>query len=129
MSESAELILDGEGPIGEQIECQIRRLVLDGILAPGEELPTIRAMAVGLAVNPNAVEQAYDRLERGGWVTLAECSGPRVAAPPDSRSDPELKRQCEVFLRWAAQSGYSLAAVLHTLKECLQGEIRHDQAH
>jgi GntR family transcriptional regulator len=128
MSTSAELVLDGEGPIGQQIESQIRRLVQDGILVPGEELPTVRAVAVGLAINPHAVEQAYDQLERGGWVTRADGSSPRVAAPPDGQSDTELKQQCRILLQWAAENGHSFAGVLHALQDCLQTEVRHDQS-
>jgi GntR family transcriptional regulator len=128
MNESPELVLDGRGPIEQQIESQIGRLVLDGILWPGEELPTIRALAVGLAVNPHTIEQAYDRLERAGWVTRADGSSPRVAALAGGQGDAQLKQQCQVFLQWAAESGYSLAAVLHALQDCLQGEHRHDQA-
>jgi GntR family transcriptional regulator len=129
MNTSAELVLDGGGPIEEQIESQIRRLVQEGILVPGEELPTVRAVAVGLAINPHAVEQAYDQLERAGWVTRDDGSSPRVAAPPGGQGDTDLKQQCEVFLQWAAANGYSFADVLHALHDCLKGEVHHDQAH
>jgi GntR family transcriptional regulator len=128
MNTSPELVLDGGGPIGQQIESQIQRLVQDGILTPGEELPTVRAVAVGLAINPHAVEQAYDQLERAGWVTRADGSSPRVAAPPGGQDNTELKQQCEVLLRWAAENGYSFADVLHALQDCRQTEVRHDQA-
>ena len=57
-----ELVLDGGAPICCQIEGQIRRFVLSGALRPGEELPTVRAVAVGLAVNPHAVEDQFGLL-------------------------------------------------------------------
>jgi GntR family transcriptional regulator len=120
MNESPELVLDGLAPIGQQIEGQIRQLVLNGALRPGEELPTVRAVAVGLAVNPHAVEQAYDRLERAGLVSRADGSGPRVAVPSGRLGDADLKRLCEVFLRAAARRGHSSAAVLHAFQACLR---------
>jgi GntR family transcriptional regulator len=129
MNESAELVLHGGAPIAEQIERQIRRLVRSGVLMPGEELPTVRAVAVGLAVNPHAIEEAYDRLERAGVVTRDELSGPRVAFPPAGRRDAELKYLCEIFLQKAAERGYSFAAVGQALQACLDTEVRHVQAH
>jgi GntR family transcriptional regulator len=129
MNQSPELVLDGGLPIWQQIEGQIRRFVLTGALQPGEELPTVRAVAVGLAVNPLAVEQAYDRLERAGLVTRADGCGPRVAVPPVGPGDADLKRLCAVFLRRAAAGGHSFAAVLGALQACLEGEVHHDQAH
>jgi GntR family transcriptional regulator len=123
-----ELVLDGGAPIRQQIEGQIGRLILCGALRPGEELPTVRAVAVGLAVSPRAVEEAYGWLERVGLVSGAEGCGPRVAVPP-APADAGLKRLCEVFLREAAACGHSLAAVLHALQACLEEELSHEQAH
>jgi GntR family transcriptional regulator len=129
MNESPELVLQGGSPIWQQIEGQIRQFVQSGALRPGEELPTIRAVAVGLAVNPQAVEQAYDRLEKAGFVTHADGSGPRVAAPPDGPSDADLKQLREMISRWADERGHSFVAVLQALQAYLEEEVRHDQAH
>ncbi|MBI1914841.1 MAG: GntR family transcriptional regulator [Planctomycetes bacterium] len=123
MNESPELVLDGGAPVWQQIEGQIRQFILSGALRPGEELPTVRAVAVGLAVNPHAVEQAYDRLERADLVTWAGGSGPRVAVPSGGPGGADLKKLCELFLRQAAQRGYSLAAVVHALQACLKEEV------
>jgi GntR family transcriptional regulator len=122
MNASPELVLDGSAPIGRQLEEQIRRLVLSGALFQGEELPTVRAVAVGLAVNPRAVEQAYDRLERKGLLDWAGGCGPYVAVRPDGPRDTNLKRLCEDFLRRAAERGHSFAAVLDTLYACRNEE-------
>jgi GntR family transcriptional regulator len=119
MNESPELVLEGGAPVSQQIEGQIRRLVLCGALWPGEELPTVRAVAVGLAVNPHAVEQAYARLERAGLLTRADGSGPRVTVPSSVPRHADLKRLCEIFLREAAERGHSLAAVLQAIQEAL----------
>lgn len=121
--EEPELLLDGGAPIGEQIEGQVRRLILDGVLHPGEELPTVRALAVGLAVNPHAVEQAYGRLEHEGFLNSGEGSGPRVAEPPAGPGDIELGRLCREFLRRAADRGYALAEVLHAVHACVKERL------
>ncbi len=122
-----ELVLDGSAPVQQQIAAQICRLILGGVLRPGEELPSVRAVAVGLGVSPRAVEQAYERLERAGLVNGTEGCGPRVALPPGP-ADADLKRLCADFWRAAAGRGYSPAAVLHALQACLEEELSHEQA-
>ena len=123
MNDSPELVLDGAEPISQQIEEQIRRLVLSGELLPGEELPTIRAVAVGLAISPRAVERAYDHLERAGLLSRAEGSGPRLAGPSPRTREDDLKQLCERFLREAAERGYSFAEVRRALGVCLTEEV------
>jgi len=120
MSEPPELVLDGTAPVWQQIEDQVRRFVLTGALLPGEELPTVRSLAVDLAVSPRAVERAYDRLERAGLLSRADESGPRVTAPPDGPAGAELRRLCAGFLRQAAERGHALAAVGRALWACLE---------
>src|SRR5262249_23977240 len=65
---------------------QIQDLILCGIasgqLQPGEQLPTVRALAVDLSVNPNTVIKAYSELERDGVLTSEQGSGTFVAASP-----------------------------------------------
>ena len=53
-------------PIYEQLTENIRRLVLQGVVQPNEQLPSVRALAVELAINPNTIQKAYAELERQG---------------------------------------------------------------
>src|SRR5579871_2059113 len=115
-SAEPELVIDGGEPVSRQIEGQIRRHILGGVLLPGEKLPTVRAVAVGLAVNPNAVEEAYGRLEREGLLSLGEGCGPRVTAPPEGDAPDELDNLCRDFLRRTSAEGYAPAAVLQSLQ-------------
>jgi GntR family transcriptional regulator len=123
MSESPELVLDSGIPIREQIEQQIRRLVQSRALRPGEELPTVRAVAVGLAISPRAVEQAYSRLAEESLVTWTDSSAPRVTWPCSGSNGEDLKRMCERFLQQATGYGYSRAAILHAIQTCVQEEL------
>src|SRR5262245_47915329 len=113
MNESPELVLDGGDPIREQIESQIRRLVLSGALRPGEELPTVRAVAVGLGISPRAVEQAYKELAQESVITWADSGAPRVTVSCSGPEGANLKQLFERFLRQATGYGYSRAAILH----------------
>jgi GntR family transcriptional regulator len=51
-------------PIYLQLTEQVKRMVALGSLAPGEQLPTVKALALQLTVNPNTVARAYRDLER-----------------------------------------------------------------
>ncbi len=62
------LDLQSRIPIFEQIKAGLARLIYLGVLAPDEQLPTVRAMAEQLAVNPNTVQKAYQQLEAAGLI-------------------------------------------------------------
>lgn len=123
-----ELVIDGAEPIPVQLEGQIRRQIVVGILRPGEELPTVRSVAVGLAVNPHAVEEAYGHLEREGFVTRGEGAAPRVAPQRSDVACSDLDNSCRDFLRQTAAAGYSLAEVLLTLHAWADRSYRHGES-
>jgi GntR family transcriptional regulator len=123
-----ELILQGGVSIYDQIRTQIRDCVVSGQLLPGEQLPTVRAMAVELSVNPGAVGRAYQDLEREGFLTSEEGSGTFVAstAPSQVRQAErraEFERYCQDFLAQAAHCGYSTADVVEALQALVERRI------
>jgi GntR family transcriptional regulator len=76
-------------PIYLQIVNQVKHLVSSGRLAPGEELPPIRALAEQLLVNPNTVARAYRELELARVVVKRRTAGTYVsdAASPLARKE------------------------------------------
>ncbi len=71
-------------PIYEQIVEHIRGSVAAGVHRPGEALPSIRALAVELLVNPNTVQRAYQELERQGLVKTRKGRGVFVTEDGDA---------------------------------------------
>ena len=67
-------------PIYEQIKDGLRRLIVTGALLPDEKLPSVRAMATELAINPNTIQRAYEALEAEGYVYSVPGKG-SFAAP------------------------------------------------
>ena len=55
-------------PIYGQIKDGLRRLIVTGALEPDEKLPSVRSMAVELAINPNTIPRAYAELESEGFI-------------------------------------------------------------
>ena len=66
-------------PIYEQIFTQIRNQILSGALAPGEALPSIRALAKDLRVSVITTKRAYEELEKAGYVYTVPAKGSYVA--------------------------------------------------
>lgn len=127
-----ELVIQGNEPIHRQIADQVRAQVLDGALLAGEPLPSVRALAVGLAVTPAIVEKAYAELESGGYLTMAEGSGPLATCPEamvvlDAAHRARLHELCGEFLARTEAAGFAPAAVLGALR-ILTGGPHHDDA-
>ncbi|MDH7488031.1 MAG: GntR family transcriptional regulator [Anaerolineae bacterium] len=66
-------------PIFVQIMSQIKHLIASGALQPGQQLPTIRELAVSLTVNLHTVAHAYAELEKEGLLTIQRGRGTFVS--------------------------------------------------
>ena len=75
-------------PIYVQLREQLLGAIGAGVLAPGDQMPTMRQVAVALKVDLNTVRHAYDELERAGAIRLERGRGSFVAdAPPEIDAD------------------------------------------
>ncbi len=72
-------------PIYEQLTTQIKSLVIDGKLAAGEALPSVRSLAAELKISALTVKKAYDRLEEDGLIVTVHGKGSFV-----ERTDTQL---------------------------------------
>jgi GntR family transcriptional regulator len=68
-------------PIYVQIMNHVKHLIATGVLTPGQQLPTIRQLAVDITVNLNTVAHAYAELEREGLLTIQRGRGTFIAEP------------------------------------------------
>ena len=62
-------------PIYRQLIDQIRLAILRGRLAPGDQLPSVRSLAVTVVINPNTVARAYGELTRDGFIVSQQGKG------------------------------------------------------
>ena len=104
-------------PIYEQIQSELRRLMLTGSLPPGSRLPSVRELAGQLAINPNTIQRAYRELESDGYILSVAGKGSFVAQV-DKLAEQQKKQAVEAFqaaaqrLRALGLSGAELAALL-----------------
>src|SRR5580658_11290524 len=80
-------------PVYRQIVDQVRGAVASGALTAGDQLPTVRQLAVDLAINPNTVVRAYRELEFGGLIETHQGTGTFISAQKMKRADAERERQ------------------------------------
>lgn len=73
-------------PIYEQVKDGLRHLMVTGGLQAGDKLPSVRALAASLAINPNTIQRAYESLEAEGY--LYTVAGKGSFASPQEGVDP-----------------------------------------
>ena len=74
-------------PIYEQVKDGLRHLVVTGALQAGDKLPSVRALATSLAINPNTIQRAYESLEREGYLYTVAGKGSFAAPQADVNAD------------------------------------------
>jgi GntR family transcriptional regulator len=86
-------------PIYAQLERALRASIATGRLRPGDQLPTVRQLAVDLTVNANTVARVYAELERAGVIETRRGVGSFVSATPAQAHPPrEHDRRLRAFV-------------------------------
>jgi GntR family transcriptional regulator len=80
-------------PVYRQIMDQVRGGIAAGSLTAGDQLPTVRQLAVDLEINPNTVVRAYRELELGGLLETHQGTGTFISAQKMKRADAQRERQ------------------------------------
>ena len=115
------LRLDNSGvPIYVQLREQILRNLGAGVLDRGDQMPTMREVAVALKIDLNTVRHAYDELERMGAIKLVRGRGSFVADPPPAMGvraqAVQIDNLAKQALAMAAAAGIDAAALADRIK-------------
>src|SRR6187200_1541310 len=85
-------------PIYAQLDRGVRAAIASGRLKPGDQLPTVRQLAVELRINANTVARVYSELERAGVLETRRGVGSFVTATPEqARPRDEHERRLRAF--------------------------------
>src|ERR671935_3058351 len=82
-------------PVYRQIIDQVLGGIASGALSPGDQLPTVRQLAVDLAINPNTVVRAYRELEIRGVLDTQQGTGTFIADRKIKRDEVEHARKLD----------------------------------
>jgi GntR family transcriptional regulator len=108
-------------PIYAQLERGLRAAMASGRLRPGDQLPTVRQLAVDLRINANTVARVYTELERAGVIETRRGVGSFVSATPAQAHPPrEHDRRLRAFitriLADADRSGFTIDDLIAALR-------------
>ncbi len=93
-------------PVYRQIIDQVRGGMASGTLAVGDQLPTVRQLAVDLSINPNTVVRAYRELELGGLLETHQGTGTFISRQKLRGGEEERARQlAQIVADCAARAG------------------------
>ena len=71
-------------PIYEQIKDGLRKLIVTGAIKADDKIPSVRALAAQLAINPNTIQRAYNELEQEGYIYSVAGKGSFVSGTADA---------------------------------------------
>lgn len=80
-------------PLTNQIVEQIQHLLAEGLLKPGDQLPTVRALATELRINFNTVARAYRSLDEAGIISTQQGRGTYIMEQPPPVVSENLRRE------------------------------------
>lgn len=110
-------------PVYRQLIDQVLGGIASGSLAAGDQLPTVRQLAVDLAINPNTVMRAYRELELGGLLETHQGTGTFISSKKVERKSAERDRQlvqmAGEFAARAGAAGFSLEDLIDRLRDLL----------
>ena len=105
-------------PLYEQVVDGFKKLIVAGVMAPDDKLPSVRQLASQLAINPNTIQRAYRELEAQGFVYSAAGKGSFVSSQ-DSTADihrQELLGQFDAAARDLMAIGVTAEELTNRLK-------------
>ncbi|WP_170006627.1 GntR family transcriptional regulator [Bacillus fonticola] len=114
-------------PIYEQIVTQIRQHILNGELAEGEALPSIRLLAKELQVSVITTKRAYEELEKEGYTDSVVGKGSFVSSQNKDLLKEKQRKIIEVKLTEAIEIGKTTGIPLDELVEMLQLLYEEDE--
>ncbi|RKM62326.1 GntR family transcriptional regulator [Butyrivibrio sp. CB08] len=109
-------------PIYEQIVENFKMQMYKGILREGDQMPSVRSLAVELSTNPNTVQKAYSELERQGFIYTVKGRGNFVKGDSllkDNKKNELVKQIVELFME-AHEIGLSIDELVEDIKEHLK---------
>ena len=107
-------------PIYQQIVSQIKAQIMNGELAAGDALPSMRALAGQLRISVITTKRAYEELERDGFIETVAGKGCYVKSQNTDFLREETVRQTEELLEKACEKAHMCGLTLEEMKEILE---------
>lgn len=108
-------------PVYRQLIDQVLAAIAGSALSPGDRLPTVRQVAVDLAINPNTVVRAYKELEIRGVLSTQQGTGTFISSQPVQIDEADHQRRLHQFVAdvaaRAGAEGFTVEEILAALRD------------
>ncbi len=108
-------------PVYRQLIDQVQAAIATGALSPGDQLPTVRHVAVELAINPNTVLRAYREMEIRGILDTQQGTGTFIAdrqvEPAPEERERQLAQLTGEFVSRAGAAGLTVGELIEALRQ------------
>lgn len=116
------IILDYQDrrPIYEQVAEKFRILIINGILEPGSQMPSVRQLAMELSVNPNTIQRAYMELEQQGLIYPVKGRGNFIAESSEIRkvSRKSYQKELTKIILQGREMGFTEEEIVYIIRDC-----------
>ena len=116
--------------IYEQLIDNIKNLIMEGLIAPEEFLPSVRSLAKELGINPNTIQKAYAELERQGVIVSLAGRGSMVTSDVSSVRDvlkQKIAAEMQESVAAAKRAGITLAEYQALAESLWQNETEEEK--
>jgi len=125
--DSIQLDFRSGTPIYTQIVEQVKQQLVSGLLKPGDQLPTVRALALELRVNFNTVARAYRLLDEAGIISTQQGRGTYILeVPPPERTDKLRQQALEALTRDYLVEALRLGSSPDEIKKTLIDQLEEE---
>ena len=115
-----ELDLRSRKPIYEKLVDKLKEFIINEVLKPDEQLPSVRTLAQELTINPNTIQKAYRELEIQGFIYSVKGKGSFVS-PNNQKKDGEkmlfVKKELEKLILEAFYLGLTAKELIEFIHE------------
>lgn len=118
-----QLDLTSRKSIYEQIVDGCKELIVAGVLAPNDKLPSVRELSATLTVNPNTIQKSYRELEQKGWIYTVSglgCFVSENAHLPQEEQTKELYEKMKSTIRELLFLGVAEDDILQVLEKAVR---------
>jgi GntR family transcriptional regulator len=119
-----ELDVRSRKPIYEQLMDQLKGLIIAEVLKENERLPSVRALAKELTINPNTIQKAFRQLEMEGFIYTLPGKGSFVSAPNEVRNimkQEKIKNELAKMVREALYMGIDIQEIYRIVQQTKDG--------
>src|SRR5690606_34347 len=93
-------------PIYEQVMEKLKELIIREVVEADEQLPSVRALAKQLSINPNTIQKAYRELEHQGYIYSIPGKGKFVAPQSDATNKEKVKKMKQQLIKLISEALY-----------------------